>query len=712
MGEEFRIQHIASLMQKSLKTTYKADLIARDFFENKTPFLTAQVNTHNAVREIAEKTSTPREFVGLHEELKARNIRILSGWTSIIQKILKSRQLHAFTNAHSEYIGKSSKIRRNPPIEMAITIKEEIIDDKENRMSVENVDEFSNMLNSSIESGKKKIKSGAADSKHLTLSTETILDVNLQELTAYKFYIRNYLSKYNKQNSGPSLRQPDWWNIDFELAPTTHIPGKLESLPEEMQETLIVEDLLSLLMGGKAAHFKREIKETQKTTNFLLNFPDYVIDDKCDLSLKCLTTDPLRLVHCLDVIRSFVANRSDFHFGYLSHALAAELDCYIQEIYGQIQDFEESISRKINLVDSIRPLQQMANFVRPIFNQTVIVKDLCIELFKSNARGATILTIIHEKAVNSAGHAAAQHILYFLTRETSKPYLDMITGWIQKGVLKDDHNEFMINAREELGKEKLQNVYNDSYWEQHYSIVRERIPRFLEPFAEKILNTGKYLNVIRECGISVQTPPGVNELKYNMGPNCVRLFEAPIDHCYKFAAKILVDLLMKEHDLISRLKSMKRFFLLDQGDFLIQFIDLADDELKMPVSDITSSRLEALLDISIRTSAADKDPHKEDLKVVLSDKDLITELMSVILIESKEEDTLRRVNPHDVGLSGMEALSFDYVVKWPISLVISRKKIVHYQLLFRFLFYTKHIERIINNVWRSSAQLSKVQSIN
>ena len=118
MGEEFRIQHIASLMQKSLKTTYKADLIARDFLENKTPFLTAQVNlctihiqcmyncilhnqsltnikvnTHNAVREIAEKTLTPREFVGLHEELKARNIRILSGWTSIIQKILKSRQL-------------------------------------------------------------------------------------------------------------------------------------------------------------------------------------------------------------------------------------------------------------------------------------------------------------------------------------------------------------------------------------------------------------------------------------------------------------------------------------------------------------------------------------------------------------------------------------------------------------------------------------------
>ena len=65
------------------------------------------------------------------------------------------------------------------------------------------------------------------------------------------------------------------------------------------------------------------------------------------------------------------------------------------------------------------------------------------------------------------------------------------------------------------------------------------------------------------------------------------------------------------------------------------------------------------------------------------------------------------MDPQDHGLSGLEALSFDYVVKWPLSLIISRKKIVHYQLLFRFLFYTKHIERIINNAWRASTQLMK-----
>ena len=84
----------------------------------------------------------------------------------------------------------------------------------------------------------------------------------------------------------------------------------------------------------------------------------------------------------------------------------------------------------------------------------------------------------------------------------------------------------MITAREELGKEKLQNVYNDSYWEQHYSIVRERIPRFLEPFAEKILNTGKYLNVIRECNQKSDDKNSLRKsdthVEYIMGPNCVR----------------------------------------------------------------------------------------------------------------------------------------------------------------------------------------------
>ena len=49
---------------------------------------------------------------------------------------------------------------------------------------------------------------------------------------------------------------------------------------------------------------------------------------------------------------------------------------------------------------------------------------------------------------------------------------------------------------------EAQEEYNDAHLEGHYTICRERIPVFLEQVVNKILNTGKYLNVVRLCGKS------------------------------------------------------------------------------------------------------------------------------------------------------------------------------------------------------------------
>ena len=47
----------------------------------------------------------------------------------------------------------------------------------------------------------------------------------------------------------------------------------------------------------------------------------------------------------------------------------------------------------------------------------------------------------------------------------------------------------------------------------------------------------------------------------------------------------------------------------------------------------------------------------------------------------------------------IDALAFDYNVKFPLSLVISRKTILRYQLLFRFLLHLKHVEQALSNMW-------------
>ena len=44
-------------------------------------------------------------------------------------------------------------------------------------------------------------------------------------------------------------------------------------------------------------------------------------------------------------------------------------------------------------------------------------------------------------------------------------------------------------------------------------------------------------------------------------------------------------------------------------------------------------------------------------------------------------------------------MTFDYNVKFPLSLVISRKTILLYQLIFRFLLHLKHVEQALSNMW-------------
>lgn len=52
-------------------------------------------------------------------------------------------------------------------------------------------------------------------------------------------------------------------------------------------------------------------------------------------------------------------------------------------------------------------------------------------------------------------------------------------------------------------QESLTHDYDAKYWTQRYSL-KDGIPSFLANISGTILTTGKYLNVMRECGHHVQ----------------------------------------------------------------------------------------------------------------------------------------------------------------------------------------------------------------
>jgi gamma-tubulin complex component 2 len=139
-------------------------------------------------------------------------------------------------------------------------------------------------------------------------------------------------------------------------------------------------------------------------------------------------------------------------------------------------------------------------------------------------------------------------------------------------------------------------AYTDDYWEKRYIICPDKIPRFLDNLADIILRTGKYLNVIRECGKNITQAP-TETLKFSHTDHNYVQF---INTAYNFASESLLKLFMNENDLLGRLLSVKRYFLLEQGDFIIQFMDACEQELSKKVDEVLPMRLENLLELTLR----------------------------------------------------------------------------------------------------------------
>ena len=67
--------------------------------------------------------------------------------------------------------------------------------------------------------------------------------------------------------------------------------------------------------------------------------------------------------------------------------------------------------------------------------------------------------------------------------------------------------------------------------------------------------------------------------------------------------------------------------------------------------------------------------------------------------EEKKSITGLHLSPRILML-GVNALQLDYTVPFPLSLVISRKAVLRYQLLFRHLLHIKHTEQLLGNAWK------------
>ncbi|KAI7852825.1 Spc98 family-domain-containing protein [Circinella umbellata] len=589
--------------------------------------------------------------------------------------------------------------------------------------------------------------------------------------------------------------------------------------PTRIQEYAVMEDLLYVLMGISGTTIKiifpkgaddSMIDDDEENDTGEWESVRYTIDPTLDPSVRRLVEKMLPLATYYISISAFVEQHSRYEYGSINHALSAALSSILKEYETFIAQLEyqfqssstftlqqfwfytqEDTAQQMNILHELVTMIRQLRYDRKKSTDQDDVDDIEAVLeglqredqgkITDQEKGGPILNILTDRMISLSGDPRCKKTYAYLLARASIPYFEILHSWIYRGKIIDPHNEFMVLEKLSVRKENLKEDFNDAYWEMRYTVREKLVPTFLEPLKSKILLAGKYLNVVRECGVNIAKPEDMQAAmdadlqqvdnstvggiggettwgRNTTGPARGDVWSAvngagfvkSLEIAYKYANHTLLNLLVKEQQLIARLRSLKHYFFLDQSDFLTSFLDLAKEELKQPSREISLARLQSLMDLVLRNSSsvAAYDPFKEDLKVTMSPLKLVDELLRIINVAGLDslprENTrwgggggsnsmimagsaqLERsqsmvgsisgisgvgTNTANVGthsrdtLSGYDALTLDYTVTFPLSLVISRKALTKYQLLFRHLLYLKHVEDMLCNAWMAQKDI-------
>lgn len=633
---EFSVQHLVSELVHALGFTEKfnegasCEEYSETLNKSRTPYVTSKNLPISYLKKLSEASPYPEEFLRKYEELKTKHIREMEPFLSLLYKIQCDEKVKNLLMKDAP-----NKINGTP------FLIESLNRTSDSQMSGKGKDI---QKPEEKEKEKKKVPQGIYP-----------------------------LSDWVRTRSNLS------W--DFKQEPRSDFIhcGPIGALPPNVQESRLIDDILFCLVGIDGDYVYSKTLDKNEMM--------FLVDDTTNVALKLLVQNMMPMFSHYSTIMSFVEENIHYERGLVNHALSAAMRTFLKDYFVLVSQLENQHLQH-NLT-----LQKLWFYLQPSLATMETIAYIASILTKGDCFGGTVLSVLHENTASLTGSNKSREICHSLTRAATLPYFEILEKWIYKGIISDYYSEFLVEDNELIKKEDLPTEYSDAYWERRYTIRGNYIPIFLSKAADMILRTGKYLNVIRQCGKPVSCPDA-KAIVYTMRES---QYVEYIEPAYHFASKKLLEVLMDDADLKRRLLSVKHYFLLDQGDFIVQFMDMAEEELQKDIDDIMPTRLESLLELALRTSVVNEDKYKDDVRVELLPYDLLTQMFKILQIPADMQNEYR--NTESMMLTGLEAFVFDYEVKWPLSLVINGKALAYYQILFRHLFYCKHIERLLGRVW-------------
>ncbi|KAI0978858.1 hypothetical protein GJ496_004086 [Pomphorhynchus laevis] len=486
---------------------------------------------------------------------------------------------------------------------------------------------------------------------------------------------------------------PSWWDrpgLCWDFYPT---PDKFEGDVDlsryniNEQETLLVEDIMRL---AKNISISVQYGSLHKRS--------FHIDRTFNASLRELAERIIPLCESYSILIRFIEGSLQMDICIIKQSLGSCLMENIQTYFLFVAQLENSIQKGSSKLG----LSQILTTSSAMMSNMECLAEIAYSA-SGNLKWYEILNILHKIYLNTIGDESNHNLVLSVCNQTVRPFILALKRLLECGqVSGKDHFDFY---RVMQGSETFQYFNEISDDHENPAPLPDFIPA---PCHSLIWRTGYYLNLVRQSKstLDLNECQKFPDISYENYSTCL---ESAIRQCYQNASKLIYNLLVKKYKLIDRLRSMRCYFFLTHGDFLVQFLDTSWNELKKSEEQISLTRIQGLFDVAVRMSSCANDKYNDDVRVQFFSNDIFTELeLLSASIERKLNSSVstdqinNNISPPKTQssksitkLKGFNILTLEYDVSWPVSLIINDLSLKSIRLIFHHLFFLKFIERYL-----------------
>lgn len=538
----------------------------------------------------------------------------------------------------------------------------------------------------------------------------------------------------------------------------------VSALDARAVEALLVDDMLHALAGCPPTDSVVAVSPFADGSAALgarLSFDqDGAYAGRVPSGTRAIAEQVLRTAEDFTALNEYAEECSFYHAGAVRNALGGALRHVLSEylcVLAQLEDEMRSTSGRATV-------QRLSLRLQPTARELAAVRRVVEQAGRDTRGGALVDALYRQVADSEQGAGAAGGMCRYLLDSACAPWLRMLCMWVRRGELDDPQHEFCVQGHESVRRERVAVDFNSAFWEQRYTLRRDRLPECIAHLGGRIVMAGKYWTVIA----------GAEERPDTAGAPLPRMerhaLTAEIDASFDAASRALLAMMTDERagggcgDLFARLRSLRHLFLCGRSDALLNLLGAAahmlDEEcgsaleLSMPKHDddvrsgeeeedgdgggelaaaATSRReaeaaerlatqqqsaLSAALEMAIKQSSCAEESHAAAVSCVLLPYSLTNQLLRILSVSgsavtlSREGAAELAAAAHpsktrDARLTVADALALDYDAPWPVCLVLNRRVITKYQLLFRQLLHLHVAARGVEQAWREHQRIAR-----